>query len=130
MNTAKQNIEKLPGHCYSTDNVTGEIIKILSGVSGFYKQENYSYIRGLIKSKELELLNWDYSGEMPEPSEKIKKQARELVAEDLNKDLGVTPAQQQAMETGSMFGWEVPGADPDNYNEEGLPYCESRPKPV
>ena len=30
----------------------------------------------------------------------------------------VTTAQREAMEIGSMFGWEVPGADPDNHTEK------------
>ena len=30
---------------------------------------------------------------------------------------GVTPAIQKAMEMGSMFGWDVPGADPDHYRD-------------
>ena len=30
------------------------------------------------------------------------------------------------MVAGSMFGWQVPGADPKNYDEQGLPI---RPKP-
>ncbi len=37
----------------------------------------------------------------------------------LNADLGVTVPQREAMLAGSMFGWEIPAADPDNYNEEG-----------
>ena len=38
----------------------------------------------------------------------------ELV-DELNGNLGVTPAQRQAMEIGSMAGWAVPGADPSSY---------------
>lgn len=34
--------------------------------------------------------------------------------DDFNKSAGVTPAQVAAMEVGSMFGWHVPGADPDS----------------
>lgn len=32
-----------------------------------------------------------------------------------NREWEVTPAQVQAMEAGSMFGWHVPGANPDKY---------------
>ena len=35
--------------------------------------------------------------------------------------MGVTKAQAAAMEAGSMFGWHVPGADPKNYDDNGLP---------
>lgn len=40
---------------------------------------------------------------------------------ELNRLEGVTPAQAKAMEIGSMFGWACPGADPDNYNDDGTP---------
>ena len=33
--------------------------------------------------------------------------------EQENKKLGVTKAQQEAHMVGSMFGWDVPGADPE-----------------
>lgn len=32
-----------------------------------------------------------------------------------NDELRVTDAMREAMECGSMFGWHVPGADPDTY---------------
>lgn len=38
----------------------------------------------------------------------------DLDPDDYNKSHGITPAQVAAMEAGSMFGWEIPGADPDN----------------
>jgi hypothetical protein len=41
-----------------------------------------------------------------------------LSPEDYN-GADVTPAQSEAMLVGSMRGWDVPGADPDNY--EGNP---------
>lgn len=37
-----------------------------------------------------------------------------LTADELNQDNGVTPAQREAMHNGSLFGWEVPGADPNH----------------
>lgn len=40
-------------------------------------------------------------------------------AEKLNAELGVTPAQAMAMKVGSMFGWNVPGANPANYDVDG-----------
>lgn len=39
--------------------------------------------------------------------------------EELNANLGITKAQYEAMFTGSMFGWNTPGADPNNYDEDG-----------
>ena len=42
-----------------------------------------------------------------------------LRAQEMNRELGVTPAQESAMVTGSMFGWNVLAADPKNYDEKG-----------
>ncbi len=36
-----------------------------------------------------------------------------------NAKLGVTAGQREAMLSGSMFGWHVPAANPDNYDSEG-----------
>jgi len=38
-----------------------------------------------------------------------------IPADELNKSLGVTTAQAEAMKVGSMFGWDAPGADPKKY---------------
>lgn len=45
--------------------------------------------------------------------------------DELNRQGGVSKAQAAAMLAGSMFGWQVPGADPKNYDENGQPV---RPK--
>lgn len=42
-----------------------------------------------------------------------------LTAERLNAIRGVTRAQEMAMLVGSMNGYQVPAADPDNYDENG-----------
>lgn len=98
MSTAKENIAKLPEFCYSVDNRNGNLIKICAGVMGFYPQHHFGYIRMLCKYK-----------------------STKEVADDLNKELGVTPIQREAMEIGSMFGWEVPGADVDSYKMAVVP---------
>jgi hypothetical protein len=41
-------------------------------------------------------------------------------AAELNDAEGTTPAQAAAMYAGSLFGWDVPAADPDNYDEQGV----------
>lgn len=43
----------------------------------------------------------------------------------MNEKLGVTKAQAAAMKAGSMLGWDVPAANPKNYNQAGEPI---RPK--
>lgn len=42
-----------------------------------------------------------------------------LTAAELNQISGVTPAQAQAMLSGSMFGWHVPLANPNIYDAQG-----------
>ena len=61
---------------------------------------------GIIKRGELGYYRTDFPGD-------------DRIARRLNERRGISPAQQQAMEIGSMFGWAVPGADPaDPINQE------------
>lgn len=85
------NLDKLPELCYTFvgGNSPGERIGIIKrGESGYYAVDFDS----------------------PTATESIVRD----VVRQLNSKMGVTPAQELAMSIGSMCGWDVPGADPDN----------------
>ena len=84
---------ELPEQCYSILPGSGEIIVVKRNEKGYYNPH------------------------IPAAS---KEQAREIV-DEYNGKLGVTRAQEEAMRTGSMFGFHVPGADPKNYDKDGKP---------
>lgn len=85
MNT--QQLETLPALCF---------VVIQSNAPGEYVGAVHRGERGYSKT--------DYD-------ERDLNKARELVAH-MNKKLGVTELQADCMHTGSLFGWDVPGADP------------------
>ena len=86
----------LPEKSFAHLESTGAIVVILKGEKGYVPTANYP-------------VDCD-------PKESV---------DALNATIGVTKAQAAAMVAGSMFGWQVPGADPKNYDEQGLPV---RPK--
>lgn len=81
----------LPETCYGTLSDTGDVIIIKKAETGYYKTD----IEG-----------------------GSKDQNRQLV-DEYNRKLGVSKAQAEAMSAGSLFGWDVPGADPKNYDMDG-----------
>lgn len=85
--------DSLPEQCYSILPGSNDVIIIKRNEKGYYKTD------------------------IPATS---KEDARALV-DEYNGKLGVTKAQEEAMKAGSMFGWNVPGADPKNYDMDGKP---------
>ena len=79
----------LPALCFSTLRSTGQLICIKRGDTGYYPSD------------------WDTGN----------REENEKLADDINSNMGISPIQRQAMEIGSMCGWDVPGADPSNYKE-------------
>ena len=75
--------------CFSVLHNTGDLICIKRGESGYYPSD------------------WNTSD----------RARNEEIARDGNESLGVTEAQRKAMEFGSMFGWDCPGADPKKYEQ-------------
>ena len=84
--------EGLPELCFSTLASTGQLICVKRGENGYYPSD------------------WD-TGD---------KERNVELADELNENLGVSPVQRQAMEVGSMCGWDVPGADPKADEQEPM----------
>ena len=85
--------DNLPERCYSVLSGSDEIIIIKRGEQGYFKTD------------------------IPVTD---KDEARNIVNE-YNTKLGVSRAQEEAMKAGSMFGFQVPAADPRNYDADGKP---------
>lgn len=53
------------------------------------------------------------SGYFPTTYDELDPEHAKALVDHINRKLGVTPLQAECMHTGSLFGWDVPGADPD-----------------
>jgi hypothetical protein len=53
---------------------------------------------------------------------------KETDIDELNEVLEVTETQRKCMELGSMFGWSLPGANPDNYINGKFVSKKNRPE--
>jgi len=78
---------ELPYHCFYFNPVENEVVVLKKNKSGFYPIQGG--MDGMDHSKE--------------------------TADALNGKMGIHPAQREAMVVGSMFGWHVPGADPETH---------------
>lgn len=83
----------LPELCYSVHESTGELIVIKRGECSYHRT--------------------DYS--TPDKERNVE------LADHLNEKVGVDMWQRQAMEVGSICGWNVPGADPAKYQDSCNP---------
>lgn len=82
-----ETLKKLPYECYAVlPSEEGRLIRIIRGIPGYVPHTLYG----------------------------TDEQAQK-VADQSNAELGVSGPQVEAMKCGSMFGWHVPGADPDRH---------------
>jgi hypothetical protein len=95
---------KLPSMAFGRSNQT--IVVIVNGEDGYH---------AVVKDEKL-----------------LNSAPRELNLDEridyINTLHGVTKAHRQAMEFGSMFGWKLPLANPDIYNENGVIIIEKLKK--
>lgn len=88
----KLELRGLPEMCYGLLPSTGELIIIHRGEAG-YEQLHYNHASDINNNQQL--------------------------VDQCNSKISVSKAQAAAMLAGSMFGWDVPAADPAVYDENG-----------
>ena len=89
----------LPELCYSVLPSSGELVVLKKGETGYFACA--------------------HNTDNPDHNRRT--------AQGLNAQLDITPRQLAAMEAGSMFGFNVAAADPNNYDVQGNPLLERDP---
>ncbi len=92
LNQNEPDLSSLPEICY-TVTPTGVFAMLRRGESGYYPVDTEA--AGAPDLREL--------------------------ADKLNRQFGISKAQEAAMLNGSMFGWDTPAADPNSYDSNGIP---------
>jgi len=60
------------------------------------------------------------------PAEALGVVDDDLTADVWNEAHDITKAEAEAMFSGSMWGWDVPAANPENYDAAGVPLIAKR----
>ena len=68
---------------------------------------------GIVKKGESGFYRTDIQGGKPSETNAL--------VNEMNKKLGLSKGQAEAMKAGSMFGWNTPAADPKSYDKNGIP---------
>lgn len=93
----KTEPQALPYQCYSVLPSSGELIMLRRGQQGYFP---------VVAS-------------MPSCSNRER-------ADRLNREVGITKAQEAAMVAGSLFGFDAPAARPENYDMAGKPILKRK----
>lgn len=94
------NSSALPEHCYAVLPGSGQLIEVRRGEKGYY----------------------------PCAYSTSDREYNKVLANYFNAHEGISKAQAAAMLAGSMFGWNVPAADPACYDAEGIPIHRGKRK--
>jgi hypothetical protein len=77
----------------------------------------YCFVALKTNNDEVVMVHRDQMGYSPTREGNLPWYGQET-ADEMNRRHGITKAQAKAMEIGSMFGWHVPAANPDNYDDD------------
>ena len=81
----------------------------------------YTCFSTLPSGGDLIMIERNHRGYIKVPQSKRDAEKNRLMADRMNERFGVSKAQEAAMLAGSMYGWDVPGADPKRYDKDGRP---------